>query len=164
MCGLQHYQQEGQKCIMHLCRINVGGSGRKGKIMNDYQLLDQLAGSQPYNEMRIPEKVVLEENQGFCFGHHIQLTTRHPSGVVRQPFDSYLLTYLSSLNARARSFSSFFIVYASQGGSRTRFEVPSSLQLTSDNGFMLRESFPTPSKTHNNFCCLCSLKEYFEHQ
>lgn len=69
---------------MHLCRINVGGSGRKGKIMNDYQLLDQLAGSQPYNEMRIPEKeVVLEENQGFCFGHHIQLTTRHPSGVVR---------------------------------------------------------------------------------
>lgn len=115
MCGLQHYQQEGQKCIVHPCRINVGGSGRKGKIMNGYQLLDQLDGSQPYNEMRILEKeVVLEENQGLCFGHHIQLEliTRYPSGEVRQAFDSYLLTYLSSLNARTQSFSSFFVIYA----------------------------------------------------
>lgn len=63
----------------------------KKKIMSEYQLLDQLGGSQFYNEMRIlEEKVVLEVNRRFCFGHckQLGLTIRYPSGEVRQAFDS----------------------------------------------------------------------------
>lgn len=54
-------------------------------------MLDQLGGSQFYNEMRIlEEKVVLEVNWRFCFGHckQLGLTIRYPSGEVRQAFDS----------------------------------------------------------------------------